>query len=122
MKEKRHQYQIKGTERDVMRLCRENKRACDSNTELCIAFWDMKQDEINERTGKALGFEGAIRKYPPESLTKYRRNLIFDVLIFPSKDSREHSLKMEAQNHRPQYQHTQENEWESVMKRSNNLA
>lgn len=100
MKTKRNYEDLKGTEKEVCDLCRDNQEACDDNTELCIAFWDMKQDETY-LDSRPLGIFGAIRKYKPESLTKYRRNLADEQLIFPSEKSKEHSIKMEAQNHQP---------------------
>ncbi len=92
--------ELVGVQREVYELCRYNQKACNDNTEICIAFWDIKQDEINELTKMPLGIFGAIRKYPPESLTKYRRNLVEWGLITPSEESRSHSLQKESENHK----------------------
>lgn len=113
--------ELVGVQREVYELCRYNQKACNDNTEICIAFWDIKQDEINEITKMPLGIFGAIRKYHPESLTKYRRNLVEWGLITPSKTSREHSQKMEAQNHKTPQQYSFENQqgelFKSIIKR-----
>lgn len=101
-KQKRNEQDIKGVEREVMDVCRASQRACDSNTELCIEFWETKKWERLE-SSEVYYFADVIRKYPPESLTKYRRNLIFDGLITPSDESKKHSQEMEQQNHIPQH-------------------
>ena len=116
MKTKRIYEELKGTEKECFDLLHNNQKAIDSNTEWVIEFYAIK----------TLGYFGddlpkIMRAYPPESLTKYRRNLIFDGLIHPSEKSKEHSLKMEAKNHRPKYQHQAENEWDYVFKKNNAL-
>ena len=88
--------QLEGTQKLVCDICLQNKKAADDNTELVIAFW-------TEYCESEFGFidENVIRKYKPESLTKYRRNLVEWGLIHPSKESQEHSVEMEKQNHQP---------------------
>lgn len=96
--------ELKGVQKEVCDLCRSNQKSCDSNTELCIEFWEQKHFDYAVCADDK-EFSWIIRKYPPESLVKYRRNLISWGLITPSKASREHSEKMEASNHMPDYLH-----------------
>jgi hypothetical protein len=96
--------ELTGTQKEVCDLCLTNQKAADNNTELCIAFW--RDHEISEYLEDIYYI---IRKYPPESLTKYRRNLVEWGLIFPSEESKKHSREMEAQNHKTPEQHNFEN-------------
>lgn len=106
--------ELTGVQREVYELCLTNQKATDSNTELCIDFWLSKMYDLlpDDCTCSPTEIEliKAIRKYPPESLTKYRRNLVEWGLITPSKTSREHSQKMEDQNHKTPEQHQFDNE------------
>lgn len=112
--------ELSGVMLECYNLLRDNQQAVDDNTEWCIAFWDIKQDETY-LDSDSLGIFGAIRKYKPESLTKYRRDLVASKLIFPSKESIEHSAKMEAQNHMPDYMREPDMGWSNIFKRTDNL-
>lgn len=99
--------ELTGTQKEVCDLCLINQKAADSNTELCIAFW--RNESIGIDNLSFVDISWIIRKYPPESLTKYRRNLVEWGLIFPSEESKKHSREMEAQNHKTPEQHNFEN-------------
>ena len=114
MKTKRTYEDLRGVEKECFDLLHSNQGVVDENTDWCLSFWGYKQAICG-------GLMGAIRKYKPESLTKYRRNLIFDGLIFPSEKSKEHSAKMEQQNHKPEYLHNQEADWKQTFQRTNQL-
>ncbi len=104
----KEQEDLEGVEKEVYDLCTKNPIARDSNTELCISFWMSKRYDFlpdDYPCGPCeIELFKAIRKYPPESLTKYRRNLIAWGLIEPSESSKKHSEEMEAQNHKPEAQ------------------
>jgi hypothetical protein len=105
--------ELTGTQKEVCDLCLDNQKACDSNTELCIAFWKEKSWDYIENDCPCQPDEThifmAIRKYPPESLTKYRRNLVEWKLIFPSEESKKHSREVELKNHKSSYLRESEN-------------
>jgi len=106
--------ELTGTQKEVCDLCLANQKSCDSNTELCIEFWKEKSWDYLRSDCPCPPDEThifvAIRKYPPESLTKYRRNLVEWGLIKPSEESKKHSREMESQNHKTPEQHQFNNE------------
>ena len=71
---------LSGTAKEVCDLCRRSETACNSNTELCIEFWNSIDNMLMS------SYENVIRKYPPETLTKIRRTLTEAELIFPKKE------------------------------------
>ncbi len=98
MREKRTADQLSGVEKECYERLKDYQKAVDNNTEWCIAFWDINLFSDYDPDKEWMD---TIRKYPPESLTKYRRNLIFDGLIHPTEESKEHSIEMEKKNHSP---------------------
>lgn len=105
--------ELTGVQREIYELCLHNQKATDSNTELCIDFWLSKMYDLlpDDCTCSPTEIEliKAIRKYPPESLTKYRRNLVEWGLIFPSEESKKHSREVELKNHKSSYLRESEN-------------
>lgn len=99
--------ELTGVQREVYELCLTNQKATDSNTELCIAFW--RNESIGIDNLSFVDISWIIRKYPPESLTKYRRNLVEWGLIFPSEESKKHSREVELKNHKSSYLRESEN-------------
>ena len=116
--------ELTGVQKQVYKLCLHNQKACDKNTELCIAFWEEKSWDYLKYDSPCIPDEThiikAIRKYPPESLTKYRRNLVEWGLIFPSEESKKHSREMEAQNHKSTEMHQFDNHLFPLSKIINN--
>lgn len=100
---------LEGVQKECYDLLKDNQKAIDDNTEWCIAFWWIHVESRYEEFW-ADDLTDAIRKYPPESLTKYRRNLITAGLIKPSESSKKHSTEMEAKNHKTESQWKYENE------------
>lgn len=113
--------ELTGVQSEVYELCLHNQKATDSNTELCIDFWLSKMYDLlpDDCTCSPTEIEliKAIRKYPPESLTKYRRNLVEWGLIFPSEKSKKHSREKEAENHKKDYQFSFHNETMDALKK-----
>jgi hypothetical protein len=102
--------ELVGVQKECFELLKNNQEAIDDNTEWCLAFWKSVGNDCDI-------LPEDIRKYPPESLTKYRRNLVEWGLIFPSEKSKKHSREKEAENHKKDYQFSFHNETMDALKK-----
>lgn len=85
-------------ERLVYELCKEQPIALNSNTMLCIKFWQ----KYGKRTDELMT-EEVVKNYPPETLTRVRRDLVIWGLLIPNKEIQEKRMELEASYHKPDY-------------------
>ena len=93
--------QLNDIERRVYELCQESEICTNSNTILCIKFWQKySQDELIKPT--------IVEDYPPESITRARRHLVEWGHLIPNETIQKKRRELEASYHAPDYmKHTQ---------------
>jgi len=90
--------QLNDIERKVYELCQESEICTNSNTILCIKFWQ----KFNKREDKLIE-EDVVKNYPPESITRARRHLVEWGHLFPDKEVQKKRREIEASYHAPDY-------------------
>lgn len=102
--------QLNDLERKVYDLCNEDDTCTNSNTLLCVRFWQRYNTGRGEWYKNFISTE-SILKYPPESITRARRHLVEWKLLTPNKEIQEKRMETaQSWKNTPQLaQYNQEN-------------
>lgn len=93
-------------ERKVYDLCLEDRIALNSNTILCIRFWQRygrRDDKLIE--------ENIVELYQPESITRARRHLVEWGLLTPDKEIQKKRMETARNWKTPNYMKRTEIQW-----------